>query len=270
MERQHNNLVTIQAKSLDLAIVQAASALETTSDNIEYKVISQSNGGFLGLFGSRKVEISAWLKKGPRRSNGYAHGARNNGAQRGANRRTEHETTNTAETLPPLSAGELNNLVEELRGFCSDICEKMAGEAVSVEANVDGDRLLLNVKNSFVTEQLSKNIKLAESLEHILRKKPRHLKRELPFRIFVDADGMRKTREDELKEMAQDLSQKVYTNKKPIVLNYKSAYDRKIIHMALDQDDRVYTKSIGSGPNRKLMILPAKDANGFPQDNASL
>ena len=28
--------------------------------------------------------------------------------------------------------------------------------------------------------------------------------------------------------------------------------------MALDKDDRVYTKSIGSGPNRKLMILPSK------------
>jgi hypothetical protein len=28
--------------------------------------------------------------------------------------------------------------------------------------------------------------------------------------------------------------------------------------MALDKDDRVYTKSIGTGPNRKLMILPIR------------
>ena len=59
-------------------------------------------------------------------------------------------------------------------------------------------------------------------------------------------------------ELARDLSEKVHENKRPIVLNYKSSYDRKIIHMALDKDDRVYTKSIGTGPNRKLMILPIR------------
>ena len=59
-------------------------------------------------------------------------------------------------------------------------------------------------------------------------------------------------------EMAHDLSDKVHEKQKPIVLNYKSSYDRKIIHMALDKNDKVYTKSIGSGANRKLMILPVK------------
>lgn len=275
MERNNNKTVSTQAKSLDLAIVQAASALGTTSDNIEYKVVSQSSGGFLGLFGSRKVEISAWVKKParrdrPERQERGPQGRRPQREPRQQEHRGETNGAAPAEQLPPLTASEQNALVEELRAFCADICTNMAGEPVDVVATVDGDRLLLNVKNSFVTEQLTKNIKLAESLEHILRKKPRHLKRELPFRIFVDADGMRKSREDELKEMAQDLSQKVYTNKKPIVLNYKSAYDRKIIHMALDQDDRVYTKSIGSGPNRKLMILPAKDGQGFRQENATL
>ena len=56
--------------------------------------------------------------------------------------------------------------------------------------------------------------------------------------------------------MAHDLSNKVHENRRPIVLNYRNSYDRKIIHMALDKDRRVYTKSIGSGANRKLMILP--------------
>jgi spoIIIJ-associated protein len=85
------------------------------------------------------------------------------------------------------------------------------------------------------------------------------LRQELPFRIFVDVSGLRRKREEELIQMAFDLSAKVHENKRPIVLNYKSSYDRKIIHMALDKDERVYTKSIGSGPNRKLMILPQKE-----------
>ena len=120
--------------------------------------------------------------------------------------------------------------------------------------------MILNIDNEYIAQQISKNSKLAEALEHILRKKPRHLRQELPFRIFVDVSGVRRNREEELIQMAHDLSAKVHENKRPIVLNYKSSYDRKIIHMALDKDERVYTKSIGSGPNRKLMILPQKDA----------
>ena len=100
--------------------------------------------------------------------------------------------------------------------------------------------------------------RLAEAMEHLLRKMPRAMS-ELPFRIFVDFNGSRKAREEELIDMAVDLSHKVFENKRPIVLNYRSSYDRKIIHMALDEDKRVYTKSIGTGANRKLMILPSKN-----------
>jgi spoIIIJ-associated protein len=126
--------------------------------------------------------------------------------------------------------------------------------------------LILDIDDPYFESQIVKNGKLGESMEHMLRKKPRHLKRELPFRIFVDARGVRRKREEDLVQMARKLSEQVHDNKRPIVLNYKSSYDRKIIHMALDKDARVYTKSIGSGPNRKLMILPIKDRQGEAQE----
>ena len=87
------------------------------------------------------------------------------------------------------------------------------------------------------------------------------MRTELPFRIFVDAKGIRLAKEKNLVNMAKDLSNKVFENQKPIVLNNQTPYDRKIIHLALDKDKRVYTKSIGVGQNRKLMILPSKEAN---------
>src|SRR5690606_3272879 len=149
-------------------------------------------------------------------------------------------------------------LVEDLRAFCSGVCKFIVNKGdIPVSAKVEEDRLTLNIEDDDIAQQIGRNSRLAESMEHILRKKPRYLKRELPFRIFVDANGIRINREQELVEMARDLSYKVAQNQRPIVLNYKSSYDRKIIHMALDKDDRVYTKSIGTGANRKLMILPA-------------
>jgi spoIIIJ-associated protein len=233
--------VKVIGKSLALAKEKAASMLGVNVDQLEHSIISQTDAGFLSFLGGRKVEISAWKR----------------------NVASMRESEDSDLSKEPLSVEEQNRLIEDVVSFCSGICGFIVNRSgIEVSAKLEGDRLSLDIKDEEIAQQISKNTRLAESMEHLLRKKPRYLKRELPFRIFVDAQGIRVHRESELIEMARDLSAKVAENQKPIVLNYKSSYDRKIIHMALDQDDRVYTKSIGSGASRKLMILPAKNAHG--------
>ncbi|MFW7382045.1 MAG: R3H domain-containing nucleic acid-binding protein [Oligoflexus sp.] len=253
--------IRVTAKTLETALGQACKILDTNRDQLEYRIVSQTNGGLFSFL-AKKVEIAAWLKTGKTVSRSGANGAVKNSFA--AN--TKSREVGNGEDLAPgddadrpeLNAREVEELKEDLRRFCEGICSHVSGQAVKVTGEIVDERLVLDIDDEYLSTQIMKNAKLAESLEHILRKKPRHLKRELPFRIFVDVKGVRRKREFDLVELAQDLSEKVHENRRPIVLNYKSSYDRKIIHMALDKDDRVYTKSIGSGPNRKLMILPIK------------
>lgn len=284
---KHNlpqNPVKVAAKSLEQALVKAAGILGVTQSEIAYDLIKDETvgRGLLSFFKSPQVQISVWKKgaaqsgaKGsccppekdakPRR-NERSRGDRQERSGRGdrpERQETRHDGESELVSAEPLSEEKLDALVIELREFCAGIVSAMSGTEATVTGAVQGDRLVLDVENEYFAEQISKNSKLAEAMEHILRKKPRHLRQELPFRIFIDVSGQRKKREADLIEMAHDLSAKVHENKRPIVLNYKSSYDRKIIHMALDQDDRVYTKSIGSGPNRKLMILPSKDGDSL-------
>jgi spoIIIJ-associated protein len=273
--------INVQAKTLEQALIKACGTLGVSQEGLGYKVLKEDNAkGFMSFFKSSSVEIEAWTLKGrdsrqrdhrsddqgqrdrgPRRGKESAPARKERPAPAPRNRHSDEDQEN-AVSAEPLSPEKTAELVEELRAFCAGICERVAGEPVAVSASNSDGRLVLNIEDEYIAGQINKNSKLAEALEHILRKKPRHLRQELPFRIFVDVSGVRRQREDELIQMAQDLSSKVHENKRPIVLNYKSSYDRKIIHMALDKDDRVYTKSIGSGPNRKLMILPVKDAAG--------
>lgn len=239
--------ITVEEKSLQLALVKAAGKLGTTQDAISYKVVSESSG-FLGVFG-KKVSIEAWKKS-------ESNASRRPGPRGRSSFRQQQDDDSERRVL---SKKEVDDLKSNLQKFCAGICSKMLGKDVEVKAEIDQDRLVLDIYDDYLAQQLGKNGRIAEALEHILRKKPRHIRQELPFRIFVDVNGIRRSRENELVVMAQDLSNKVHENKRPIVLNYRSSYDRKIIHMALDKDNRVYTKSIGTGPNRKLMILPSKE-----------
>jgi len=232
-----DNEVRVTAKTLDLALSEAATRLQVDQNQLDYRVVSQGSGGIFSFL-SKKIEIAVWKKEitlDELMSDDGFDGE-----------------------MEALSPEEVEALKRDLQKFCQDICSAISSKPVTVKAELDGNRLILDCDDEYLAGQMMKNSKLAEALEHILRKKPRHLKRELPFRIFVDVQGVRRKRETDLVELARDLSEKVHENKRPIVLNYKSSYDRKIIHMALDKDDRVYTKSIGTGPNRKLMILPIR------------
>ena len=286
-----NGAVTIEAKSLEQALVKAAGTLGVTQDELEYQVTrEETSKGLLSFFKNPVVEIKAWVKtraekpararegregregRGERRAESrHRDSGRDHRRERERDRERDHDDEDRVPAVKaePLSPEKTEALKAELRDFCAGICSHIVGEPVQVTATVSEGRLVLNIENEGIAQQINKNSKLAEAMEHILRKKPRHLRQELPFRIFVDVSGLRKKREDDLVQMAFDLSAKVHENKRPIVLNYKSSYDRKIIHMALDKDDRVYTKSIGSGPNRKLMILPSKggdDHGHVPHD----
>lgn len=284
--RNENASVTIEAKTLELALVKASVALGVGQGEIEYDIIKKTGGGLLSFFSAAKIEIKARAKtpsrstssegrgsygrsesRGGRGSRGghRSHSNRGDGNRAGAASTTSFngydEDEEAAAPSQPLSPEKIEALREELREFCRNVCEMVVGEAVVVRDELEAERLVLEVESDAVRQILARSSKLAEALEHILRKKPRHLRQELPFRIFVDSFGVRKAREAELVQMAQDLSAKVSDTRRPIVLNYKSSYDRKIIHMALDKDARVYTKSVGTGPNRKLMILPARDGS---------
>ncbi|MXY28217.1 protein jag [Candidatus Poribacteria bacterium] len=73
-------------------------------------------------------------------------------------------------------------------------------------------------------------------------------------RVFVDTEGYRERREERLVEMAHQMAEQVkYTNRE-VVLAPMSARDRRIIHVALREDDIVSTYSQGEGDMRRVVI----------------
>lgn len=263
------NSIVVNASNLNLAVVKAANLLGVPSNDVGYKLVREGKKGFLNFFKKSEVEITAWIKSAAELASAgkdpdNLQRQKKSSVPRNAMREVQDKPAllfaKTQESgSPELDGATQDALIEELKEYTAQLCGFILHSPVTVDAALEDGRLVLNILNDEFNDIMQKNIKLAEALEHLIRKKPRHLKQELPFRVFIDIGGLRKKREQELIGIAAELSLKVAENKKPIVLNYRSAYDRKIIHMALDQSDKVFTKSIGSGSNRKLMILPIKE-----------
>ena len=83
--------------------------------------------------------------------------------------------------------------------------------------------------------------------------------------IIVDTETYRKRREDSLVGLAERLGDKVKKTKKPLTVSHMNAHDRRIIHLALQNDTELTTKSRGEGEYRKIIIMPARRQ---PRDQA--
>ncbi|MGG3999285.1 RNA-binding cell elongation regulator Jag/EloR [Anoxybacillus kestanbolensis] len=75
-----------------------------------------------------------------------------------------------------------------------------------------------------------------------------------PLRVVIDAEGYRKRREETLVRLAKNMAKKAIQTGKDISLEPMSAWERKVIHTALSDDDRIQTFSAGTEPHRHVVI----------------
>lgn len=78
------------------------------------------------------------------------------------------------------------------------------------------------------------------------------------IRLILDIENYRQKREKTLEELAEKVSKTVLKTGKSITLEPMSAYERKIIHSKLQDNNKVETYSIGEGDNRRVVISKIK------------
>ncbi len=74
-------------------------------------------------------------------------------------------------------------------------------------------------------------------------------------RVTIDIEGYRKKREETLRALARRMAAKALRNRRSVMLEPMSAYERRIIHSEIQGIEGVSTNSIGSDNNRKIVIF---------------
>lgn len=73
-------------------------------------------------------------------------------------------------------------------------------------------------------------------------------------RVTVDAENYRAKREESLENLAHKVAGKVVKYRRSVTLEPMNAYERHIIHTALQDEPNVTTGSIGTEPNRRVVV----------------
>lgn len=124
--------------------------------------------------------------------------------------------------------------------------EEEDGTTASIGLNIEGDDLGILIGRRGLT---------LASLQHIVRLIVTNLmKMRLP--IVIDVEGYKQRRCDGLRVLADRLAEQVKTRGIPFTMEPMSAFERRIIHLALADHPDVVTESTGVGESRKLVISP--------------
>jgi spoIIIJ-associated protein len=168
----------------------------------------------------------------------------------------------TREPAPFVPAKPLEELSEQERGVLEEaktVLEELLrlmevpGE---VEVALGAETAKLNVKGSELGILIGRRGEKLASLQHIVnlivqRKEGQGL------RIAVDVENYRGRREEQLRDVAERAAKRVQQSGKIIQLEAMPAVERRIVHMALKENPRIRTQSVGVEPNRRIVILPA-------------
>ncbi len=137
---------------------------------------------------------------------------------------------------------------------------ELMGYPSGVEVSVSGISLHCAISGEYEEELSGPEGKTLDSIQYLLRKIAARKCAER-LRINVDVGNFRQRRLTELKERAQVLAKQVKENGKTQVLPALNPSERREIHMVLQDDKEVRSRSVGDGLFKKILIYkPGKTA----------
>jgi spoIIIJ-associated protein len=78
-------------------------------------------------------------------------------------------------------------------------------------------------------------------------------------KVQTDCDFFRQKKEQELKDHAQHVAHKVQETGENEILDFMNPYERRIVHVAVNQIKGITSESIGDGFLKRMKIIPVKD-----------
>jgi spoIIIJ-associated protein len=261
--------IECEGESIDEAIDNALRALELERERVQIEILADATRGLFGL-GGKKARVRATVRA-PLGSS-LADETPPSTVERSVPRETSSRAPRPTAGRPEggiesaqVSPGVVSDgLRERSRAILAELLALVGVEAeVRTAAASDAGTILLEVSGDSGGLLIGRRGQTLEALEYMLN---RIVGRDgdVPGRVTIDVERYRERRRQYLETLARRLADKAKQTRRPVTLNPMSPRDRRIVHLALQDDTSIVTRSQGDGHFRRLLILPAERARRAP------
>jgi len=155
--------------------------------------------------------------------------------------------------LAPYTPAEAGSVEEKIETFIKGLLEHMDSKAVPQCRKVDGNTYKVDLVGDDLGYLIGRRGDTLDAIQHLANYT---VNRDVEghIRINVDAESYREKREDSLRRYARKKAQQVLKARRRTTLEPMNAYERHVIHAALQDMENITTHSTGVEPNRRVVI----------------
>ena len=136
--------------------------------------------------------------------------------------------------------------------FLMEVLQNM-GIDVMIEKMIKADKIILHLHGKNLGILIGKHGQTLDALQYLTNLTTNQGQENRHF-IMLDVENYRHRREETLKQLAERLAGRVKRSGEKVVLEPMNGYERKVIHVALQNEEHVRTESEGQDPYRHVVI----------------
>ena len=273
--------IDMTGKTEDEAIRRALEQLGLERDDVSVEILERAKSGFLGIGGSPATVRVSYddgqpepkpepVKPEPKSAAPKAEKkpvycaevlqkeVRAREKQEREAKRGERRAEPKAEKAPhePVVLGEeiRDGKSEQIRTFLSGLLEHMDAKAEVKVYEVEKNRYKVILEGEKLGALIGRRGETLDAIQQLTNYSINRGGESKRARVQIDAENYREKREESLERLAQKVAGKVVKYRRNVTLEPMNAYERHVIHTALQDTQYITTFSIGTEPNRRVVV----------------
>lgn len=232
-----------EGKTAEEAINNASRELDIPPENLEFDIIEPGSAGIFGLVGTRKTKIRVTIIKEDEDFDN-----------------DDYDDLDQLDTVIEDVSEKIEEDGNEYLDIAKDALDNIL-KLIPVETTVSGT--YSNGKISLVIEGdtsgllIGRKGKTLDALQYIVNKIA-NKSADKKLKVIIDSENYRQRRIDSLTQMALKIGNKAKKFKKPFSTSPLNPHDRRIVHLALKNVDKLETRSRGEGIHKRVVIIPKR------------
>ncbi len=222
---------TFEGKTSTEAIEKGLKELNVSKSKVDIKILEQEDKrSFFSILTPRVVKVEMKLKENVEEEKNVKH--------------EEHKKPHE-----PIDMKEAEN---QLKTFLDEFISKLPNK-LEYTLTEENDLIKIDISGEDTGYLIGYRGEVLNSIQTVVSNIASKSNKE-KVKVIVNIGGYREKREKDLQNLAVKIAGTVIKTRKPITLEPMSAYERKIIHTKLQENNKVTTHSVGEEPYRKVVV----------------
>jgi len=267
--------IDVTGKTEDEAIRKALEQLGLDRDDVSVEILERAKSGFLGLgscpakvrvsYGPEEeesapvVEVAPVEQPKPVEKKADKKPARKEKKKESRKESVKESVKEEAPVKPAADLGEEVNdeKAQAIRKFLTGLLEQMGNEAEIHVYQPEKGRYKVVLEGKNMGALIGRRGETLDAIQQLTSYSVNRTGGRV--RIQLDAENYREKREQSLQHLANKVAGKVIKYRRSVTLEPMNAYERHVIHTALQDVPGVMTYSTGVDPNRRVIVAYDRD-----------